>query len=165
MRKRFIYFLIPVFVSVQASAQKTTITDLINMSKCSEFKCFNEYALKEGFILRDSVHDEQTMYSFFPDSNPAFPPPVTLNIQYVSPDSVECGISTFDKKYFLLLKRQMEKEDFVKSYTDPSDTITITNWYKSDSYPGLKISVIVEPGSKNEKDNEPDYYSIMAHTW
>jgi hypothetical protein len=159
MKKLFLIISLASFAAT-SFGQKATISDLENLIKCKEFKCFNAYALACGFVFHDSTNLVGTEFTFLM-KNKELPPKTYLVTTFISVDSIEGAILTEDKTYYLELEGQLEKMGFVKS---PMDSELNSTWFPSKQYSTIKIS-FGSSGSVDEKDNWGGPYSVWARTW
>ena len=149
--KHTIFTLLIILTNIfTTDCQTLYLGDLIKISKCKEFHCFNNYVIKRGFSFNKNGTDEGgTWYAFSSDhkypatSTPGIYASNTVVLEFNKDGSVSSSFRTSSKYQYKYIISQFKLREFKSVSTTNLENGVLTK-YTSLKYPTIECNVQVE---------------------
>lgn len=176
MKKQFLVLIISLFAQF-ITAQTLQLSDLLTLSKCQVFSCFNNYVITHGFSY--SEKDDLNGYIFFGDENiwtntkNGINFPIRNSLTYNSLgerlNSFILTYLTYSKKEYISFLNDLQEKGFFeyKTYIEDSKSKDLVTNYKSERVSKIIIEVdvrVVSEVIKERKDSANGYLIIIKES-
>jgi hypothetical protein len=135
-----------ILLSYSSYSQRVKLVDMINISKCKEYSCFNDFVITKGFCFEEIANERPdiTLYrfsscNFISDGPQGINTKDQASYGLITTGSIMADIGTASNNYYRLLLSELKGLGFISYSTDNSSTNSVRVQYTSVRYPNINM--------------------------